>query len=347
LKLVRLILAIILPLVLILAVCPAVQADDDKAEVDLKVEVVPPPPPPPPAVGVGPPPVYYIRTNLLGIEERYRISSQGKILETIEAVSEDGMLPISIPKGTIALDKDGRRLKSLGVLVDETPPPPPEDTHIIGLAYDFGPDGATFAPPIELLIHYDPKELPENVSSIFVAYYDEQQGWMQLEPISGFVAAVGIVTAEVSHFTTFAIIAAVAPPPPPVPAAFSVSNLTVQPPELEPGEAVTITVSVATTGGSEGSYSMVLRINGAAEATKEVTIHAGFSEEVTFTISRDIAGTYSVDVDGLTGSFTVKEKPVVPVVPKPVNWPLIGGIIAAVVIAGLVVFFLVRRRTGQ
>lgn len=60
-----------------------------------------------------------------------------------------------------------------------------------------------------------------------------------------------------------------------------------------------------------------------------------------------MAGTYSVDVDGLTGSFTVKEKPVVPVVPKPVNWPLIGGIIAAVVIAGLVVFFLVRRRTGQ
>ncbi|GAI93295.1 unnamed protein product, partial [marine sediment metagenome] len=189
-----------------------------------------PPRPAPPPGGVGPPPVYYIRTNLFDIEERYRISSQGKILEIIEAISEDGMLPISIPKGTIALDKDGRRLKSLWVLVDETPPPPPEGGHIIGLAYDFEPDGATFDPLIELLIHYDPKELPENVSSIFVAYYDKQQGWIQLEPISGFVAAVGTVTAEVSHFTTFAVIAAVTPPPPP--AIFSVSNLTVRPLEV-------------------------------------------------------------------------------------------------------------------
>jgi len=42
LKLDRLILAILASLVLIGLLCPAVQADEDKAEVDLKVEVVPP-----------------------------------------------------------------------------------------------------------------------------------------------------------------------------------------------------------------------------------------------------------------------------------------------------------------
>jgi len=42
LKLDRLILAILASLVLIGLLCPAVQADDDKAEVDLKVEVVSP-----------------------------------------------------------------------------------------------------------------------------------------------------------------------------------------------------------------------------------------------------------------------------------------------------------------
>lgn len=41
-KLDRLILAILASLVLIGLLCPAVQADDDKAEVDLKVEVVSP-----------------------------------------------------------------------------------------------------------------------------------------------------------------------------------------------------------------------------------------------------------------------------------------------------------------
>ncbi|GAI72870.1 unnamed protein product [marine sediment metagenome] len=99
---------------------------------------------------------------------------------------------------------------------------------------------------------------------------------------------------------------------------------------------------------------MVLRINGAAEATKEVTIHAGFSKEVTFTISRDIAGTYSVDVDGLIGSFTVKEVPLPPAPPGPppappappgINWAILGPILAVVVF--LAIFLpirLIKRR---
>ena len=33
------------------------------------------------------------------------------------------------------------------------------------------------------------------------------------------------------------------------------------------------------------------------------------------------------------------------VAPAPINWPLVGGVIAAVVVAGLVVFFVRRRRT--
>ena len=33
------------------------------------------------------------------------------------------------------------------------------------------------------------------------------------------------------------------------------------------------------------------------------------------------------------------------VAPAPINWPLVGGVIAAVVVAGLVVFFVWRRRT--
>ncbi|MBA7620019.1 hypothetical protein ES703_27361 [subsurface metagenome] len=43
-------------------------------------------------------------------------------------------------------------------------------------------------------------------------------------------------------------------------------------------------------------------------------------------------------INGLSGSFTV----VVPA--KPFNWPLVGGIIAAVVVVGLLVFLLVVRR---
>jgi hypothetical protein len=51
-----------------------------------------------------------------------------------------------------------------------------------------------------------------------------------------------------------------------------------------------------------------------------------------------------VEVNGLTGTFVVKEKPT-PVTPvKPINWWLIGGIIAAVAIVMALAIFLLRRR---
>ncbi len=105
------------------------------------------------------------------------------------------------------------------------------------------------------------------------------------------------------------------------------------------------------------------------EATKEVKVSAGFSKEVTFTISKDIAGTYSVNINGLTDSFMVKEKEAV-VMPAPspppsteetsplplaeetspspptkeINWPVLWGVIGGVVVIGLLIYFLVRRK---
>jgi hypothetical protein len=137
-------------------------------------------------------------------------------------------------------------------------------------------------------------------------------------------------------------------------AAFTSSNLSISPSEVDIGGSVTISVLVTNTGSASGSYEVVLKLNGVTEATKKVTVAAAKSESVSFSVSKDKAGTYSVDVDGLKGSFTVKEKPappptappVTPEVPKPINWPLIGVIIGGVVVVGLLVFFLVRRRAA-
>jgi hypothetical protein len=123
------------------------------------------------------------------------------------------------------------------------------------------------------------------------------------------------------------------------PAMFSLSNLSVTPQEVKPKEAVTITVSVANTGGTQGSYTVVLKIDEVKEAEKTITVAAGSSQSVSFTVTRDVAGTYAVVVDGLTGSFSVTP-------PVKLNWPVVGGIIGGVVIIGLLVFFLVRRRAA-
>ena len=137
----------------------------------------------------------------------------------------------------------------------------------------------------------------------------------------------------------------------PVPASFVISDLSVTPSEVKPAQEVTISAVVTNTGGSEGSYTVVLKINGAEEAKKEVTVGAGKSETVAFTIARDTEGSYSVNIDGKGGQFTVIAPPptaipveVLPVHP-PTSWWLIGGIIAGgVVIVGLLVYFLVWRK---
>ncbi|GAG47628.1 unnamed protein product, partial [marine sediment metagenome] len=204
--------------------------------------------------------------------------------------------------GTIALDKYGDPLETLEAAVDENPPDPPEGAHILG-AFDFGPDGATFDPPITLTWNYDPEDVPENMDLV-IAYYDEEEGeWVYL-PVEWIN---NTLTASVSHFTTFALITV------PKPAAFTLSSLLISPAEVAPAEEVNISILVANTGGREGTYTATLNINGVKEEEKVVTVAAGGSKTVTFSVSRKDAGSYTVAVDGLSGSFTV----VAPVPPAP------------------------------
>jgi len=182
------------------------------------------------------------------------------------------------------------------------------------------------------IIRYDPEAGEQQVLETHFRGYDEQ----------GRAIFEGISPNGLSVFG----LAGIAPKA----AEFVISELVVTPEEVRVGETVTITADVTNTGEVEGSCNVVLKINGVVEATTEVTLDSSAKQEVSFSIARDIAATYSVDVNGLKTSFTVKEKlvPVVPVIPKPINWSLIGGIIGGVIAVGLLVYFLaVRRRRAQ
>ncbi|MDD5082422.1 MAG: choice-of-anchor D domain-containing protein [Dehalococcoidales bacterium] len=325
--------------------------DPGEATVTVSLSGSSPSPAPPPSDGGGRGDYSYSNSNMLGTTQRLITDSTGKVYRTVEATSADGMLTVTIPKGTVMKNKNGKALHTLDMAVNDNPPPPPEDTNIIGLAYAFGPAGATFAPPFTLSFQYDPEALPEGVAAedLVLAFYDEAAGeWVELECTVD--TETHTVTALVSHFTDFALLGKV------VPAAFSLSNLTVTPAEVEVGKDVTVTVSVANTGGISGTAELVLKINEADVETKNVDVAAGESATVSFTVSRQEAATYTVDVNGIKGKFMVlapppvsKPVPVTPptLLPAPpappppppesgINWMLIGVVTAGVII---IIFF--------
>ncbi len=224
-----------------------------------------------------------VYTDLFGEESSFRIDKDGEVQKTVEATSKDGNLTITIPEGTIALDEEGEPLESLEIAVDETPPDPPEDAHVIGLAYDFGPAGATFDPPITMTYTLDLDDLPEGVApeDLVIAYWDGDE-WVELDSEVDIENSTITIIADVEHFTTFAVIGAVAPPPeevtpPPEEVAPPPEEIAPPPEEVAPPE--------------------------------EVVPPAPPPEEI-----------------------------------APTNWPVLGGIIAGVIVVGLLIFFLVRRR---
>ena len=101
-----------------------------------------------------------------------------------------------------------------------------------------------------------------------------------------------------------------APAPAPTPVAeFEVISLDIEPPEVMAGEAVSITAVVENTGGSEGTYAVILTVDGATVETKEVVIRPGNSKVVTFSLVKDTPGTYEIGIGGQSSSLIVKAKP--------------------------------------
>jgi len=125
------------------------------------------------------------------------------------------------------------------------------------------------------------------------------------------------------------------------PAAFNLSSLIISSNEVTLGESVTISVEVANTGEEAGNYKVTLKIDGVVEASKEITVSAGASQKVTFTTAKDLAGTYAADINGLSGIFVVMGE--VPPAESG-NWPVLWGVIGGVIVLGLIIFLVPRRK---
>jgi hypothetical protein len=266
------------------------------------------------------------------------VGSSGEFTQPVTAISADRQVALSIPEGTIGLTAEGTALSQISILEMEDPPAPPEDKKVIGLVYDFGPDGATFDPAITVTFVYDPGEIPEGVNEedLVIAIWNEESGeWVELAGIS-IDPETDTITGELSHFTAFGVLVPVTPvaeeapavpaptgprlplpPALPTPAELSIAGLSVLPAEIKPNEIVVVTATVVNTGGIEGSLILLMKIDGITEGAEIVTVGPGSTEVVHFLVTRRNAGSYSVSVDGLSDSFTVVEEevPIAPAIP--------------------------------
>jgi hypothetical protein len=229
------------------------------------------------------------------------VSDTGEFLMRYTAKSPDGKAAVTIQSGTTGLSQQGTPLSEITVTEKGDPPSAPQDTEFAGLVYDFGPEGASFDRAVTIRLTYDDAQLPEGVNEehLVVAVRDTQlEEWHQLDTTVD--PANNIITAEATHFSLYTIIAHTRP------AAFTVSDLSITPVEAAADEMIDISVMVSNTGDLTGVYHLQLNINSDAYFVMSARLAGGDSVTESFPVYWNTPGTHTIDIAGLSGTFTIE-----------------------------------------
>ena len=155
---------------------------------------------------------------------KFTVNNQGKLSVTtvsagnltveqgIRSLSDDQVVAVTVPVTTRAINADGSRVEEVTVDRIAAPPPPPQvDKEIIAVALELGPSGATFNPPLLFTVDYGKLNLPANadVSKISFNIWNGTT-WQQVE--ASVDRQAGTVSAFISHFSTYAVIAPTSEP---------------------------------------------------------------------------------------------------------------------------------------
>jgi len=141
------------------------------------------------------------------------LSATGEVSKPVTVGTADGAGSLTIGEGIHARDADGNPLGEVTIAhaTAGLPPAPPGTT--IGFALDCGPAGATFDPPATLTYTLSEEEWEKisDSATLQVMWYNSGTGKWQEVPTT-VDPATRTVTAEVSHFSLFALTWAATPP---------------------------------------------------------------------------------------------------------------------------------------
>lgn len=319
----------------------------------------PPPPPSPPPPPPSPPPLLPTVVAFVNGVPQPRVGEATTALATkpVRLFAQDLSAYLDFGTGTLFTFDEPTDI-TRGVLLDETvypigflewmggmsfavsgESPPAGGFQLVGAVYRGYPAGARFSPPGLITVVYDEAMMPPDVTEAELRIYRYDGATGEWWPLPDCVVDVenNTITAPLSRFSLFAVLASTPTP------AFTVTNLTIEPGEVEVGGEVVISFAVVNEGDATGTYEARLVIDGVLEESWEVSLTPDESQTLTHTVTIAAPGLYSVEVGGLTGSFRVVTAG---------DEPGEGGFpwVLAVVIAGVVlalaavVFWVVRRR---
>jgi hypothetical protein len=86
-----------------------------------------------------------------------------------------------------------------------------------------------------------------------------------------------------------------------------VTELTIVPAKVNPGESVVINAEINNQGDLTGSCDICLKMDGIEFETKNITLPGGESEEASFTITVNTAGEHQISFGNKLASFTIDE----------------------------------------
>jgi hypothetical protein len=316
-------------------------------------------------------PICYFDVDMLGEVTRiYVTCDDGRCIRDYEPEDGDELNFLEFDVGTqVTYDRDGSfnpgPPRWIRMRVSSNPPQIPGGNIAVSAVYDFigytttglPVDSVFFDRTVGMQIDYDPDNLPDNATSVGIAAWDpDKRVWVFQPQATGRVAGVGTATADVTHFSTFVVMAttgevveeapeseAPSSPAEPAPATFSASDLTIAPVVenlwgpvpfvTRSGREVAILATITNSGAEEGTYTAELEFDGSVVGTHEVELAAGQSQQVRFQVSNVANGEYAVRVANLSGEFTSSSS---------INWWLLGALFALA--AAMLALYYVREQ---
>ena len=295
--------------------------------------------------------------DFLGRITTVEASEDGRPLVDVLAYSPDNTHLLEIKAGTLAFDSEGNAVTHI-IIRQAGEQQLPLNVVLAGEAYDITPSGTAFDQDISLSLGFGVEDLPEEFISIGMAFYQPDLGWRHLDTVRNQVAGAENLTSEFAHLTVFAILVEVSGetaeidsptdgpgPQPPAAASFVLSNLSITASESKTwkgltfisryGEDAEIGLDVTNNGGQTGAYQVFLLLNGARVDTVTVNLTPGETQQVLFNVTGNEPGIYTVEVGELTGEFESRSW---------INWWLMSGFAAALIVIGWLAFFLIRRQ---